>query len=81
MSDLYDQYVKVLVRMDRDGALLTYEAAVGLFLAPGDRVLAPLPWFLDNSSGRMDYPNGLSGTVLGAGTYDGRCVRITGRAS
>jgi len=66
--------VKALVKWNGRNTVLAYEVPDGT--AIGQTVELPRPWFLDNSSGRMDpLPRG---TVMeyGSGTYSGPCVRV-----
>ena len=67
--------MKALVKWNGPrGRLLAYEVPEGTKV--GASVELPRPWFLDNSSGRMDpLPQGVV-TEFGSGGYDGPCVKV-----
>lgn len=65
--------MKANVKMDHRGSILTYEVPEGTPI--GARVSAPLPYFLQTDSSRLEWPNGYTGTVVGPGTYEGRCIQ------
>lgn len=70
--------MKVLVKLQGKSTALTYEADDTLMV--GDSVRLPLPWYLDHSSGRLEHPNGIMGTVVAlSSSYSGPCRRILGR--